>query len=71
MLHFHAADVQCDPTIPSSALLAPPVSSPCLDANEGIVLHATESSGCLTLQLCQTNQMWKGEPSELLVAKGY
>ena len=27
---FHAADVQRDPVIPSSALLAPLVSSPCL-----------------------------------------
>ena len=31
---FHAADVQRNPAIPSLALLAPPVSSPCLDANE-------------------------------------
>ena len=45
---------------------------PCLHlANEGIDLQATGSSGCLTLQLCQTNQMWIGEPSELLVEKGY
>ena len=69
--HFHTADVQRDPAIPSFALLAPSVSSPCLDANEGIDLRATESSGCLTLQLCQMNQMWKGESSELLVVKGY
>ena len=69
--HFHAADVQHDPASPSSALLAPPVSSSCLDANERIDLQAIGSLGCLTLQLCQTNQMWKGEPSELLVAKGY
>ena len=68
---FHDADVQRDPTIPSSILLAPSVSSPCLDVNEGINLQATGSSSCLTLQLCQTNQIWKGELSELLVAKGY
>ena len=68
---FHAADVQRDPVIPSSALLSPPVSSPCLDANEGIVLRETGSSGCLTLKLCQTNQMWKGEPLKLPVAKSY
>ena len=57
--------------MPSSALLAPLFSSPCLDANEGIDLRATESSGCLTLHSCQTNQIWKGEPLELLVMKGY
>ena len=68
---FHAANVQCDPTIPSFALLASPISSPCLDANEAINLWATGSLGFLTLQLCQTNRMWEGEPSKLLVAKGY
>ena len=68
---FHVVDVQRNPAIPSSTLLAPLVSSPCLDANEGIDLWATGSSGCLTLQLCQKNQMWKGELSELLAAKGY
>ena len=68
---FHVADVQRDPAIPSSALLAPPISSPCLYANEGIDLQSTGSSGYLTLQLYQMNQMWKGEPSDLLVAKGY
>ena len=68
---FHAADVQRDPAIPSSALLAPPVSSPCLDANEEINLWATGSSGCWLLQLCQTKQMWKREVSELLEAMGY
>ena len=52
-------------------MLAPPVSSPCLDVNEGIDLLATGSSGCLSSQSCQTNQMWKNELSELLVAKGY
>ena len=31
---FHAADVQRDPAISSSALPAPPISSPCLNANE-------------------------------------
>ena len=47
-----------------------PVSSPCLDANEGIDLQVTGSSGFLS-SLCYTNQMLKGEPLELLVAKGY
>ena len=68
---FHVANVQRDPTIPSSILLAPPVSSSYLDANEGIDLRATGSSSCLSSQLYQTNQMWKGELSELLVGKGY
>ena len=68
---FPATDVQRDPAIPSSILLAPPVSSPCLDTNEEIDLRATGSSSCWSLQLCQTNHMWGGESSELLVAKGY
>ena len=68
---FHIAGAQCDLVIPSSTFLAPPASSPCLDANEEIGLWATESPDCLTLQLRQTNLMWGGEPSELLVAKGY
>ena len=68
---FHAVDVQRDPEIPSSALLAPPVSSPCIDANEEIDLRATGSPGCWSLRMCQTKQMWKGESSELLEAMGY
>ena len=68
---FHVASAQRDPIIPSSALLVPLVSSPYLDVNEGIGLQATKSPDCSTLQLCQTNKMWGGEPSELLVAKGY
>ena len=59
---FHAAGAQCDPTIPSSAFLVPPASSPYLDANEEIGLQVIESSDCLTLQPCQTNKMWGGEP---------
>ena len=66
---FHAADVQLDPTIPSSVLPAPLVSSPCIDANEEIDLQATGSPGRWSLHLCQTNRMWGGEPSELL--EGY
>ena len=69
--HFHAEDVQRDPVIPLSTLPSPLVSSPCLNANEGIDLQAIGSSDCLTLELGQTDQIWKGEPSELLVAKGY
>ena len=67
---FYAASAQRDPAIPSSALLVPPTFSPYLDANEEIGLRATKSLDCLILQLCQTNQMWGGEPSKLLVAKG-
>ena len=44
--HFHAADVQRDPAIPSSILPAPPVSSPCLGANEEIDLQAIGSPSC-------------------------
>ena len=43
----------------------------CLDANEGIDLRVTRSPGCWLLQLCQTKQMWKGEPSKLLEATSY
>ena len=52
----HCASAQHDPTIPSSALLAPPASSLCLDANEEIDLRAIGLLDCLTLQLCQMNQ---------------
>ena len=68
---FHATGAQHDPAIPLAALLVPPVSSPYLDANEEIGLQVIESPNFLTLQLCHTNQMWGGKPSELLVAKGY
>ena len=37
---FPAADVQCDPAILLSVLPAPPISSPCLDANEETDLQA-------------------------------
>ena len=68
---FHTTDVQRDPAIPSPVLPAPLVSSLCLDANEEICLQATRSPSCWSLHLCQTNQMRGGEPSGLLVAKGY
>ena len=68
---FHVADVLCDPLIPSFVLSAPPFSSLYLDTNEKIDLQAIGSLGCWSLHLCQTNQMWGGEPSELLVAKDY
>ena len=69
--HFHAAGAQRDLAVPLSALLFPPAFPPYLDANAGIGTRPTKSPDCSTLQLCQTNQMWGGEPSELLVAKGY
>ena len=68
---FNVVGAQRNPVIPSSALFIPPASSPYLDADEEIDLRATKSPDCLTLQLCQTNQMWRGEPSKLLVAKDY
>ena len=40
----HAAGVQHDPVTPSSALLALPISFPCLDANGGTDLLAIGSS---------------------------
>ena len=68
---FYAANVQRDPSIPSSVLSAPHVSSPCLGANEEIDLRATGSPSCWSFHLHQTNQMWGEEPLELLVAEGY
>ena len=35
---FHVAGDQCDLAVPSSSLLVPPASSPCLDANAEIGL---------------------------------
>ena len=67
----HTACAHRDPTVPSSAFLVPPISSPYLDVNAGIGPQATKSLGCSILQLCQTNQTWGGEPPELLVAEGY
>ena len=43
---FHAASVQRDPVIPSSALLVPPASSLYLDASARISLRGTESPDC-------------------------
>ena len=68
---FHAVGAQRDPAVPSSALLVPLASSPYLVANAGIGLRVIESPDYSTLKLCQTNQMWGGESSELLVAKSY
>ena len=58
---FYVVVVERDPAIPSSVLPASPVYSPCLDANEEFNLRAIRSSGCWSLPLCQTNQMWGGE----------
>ena len=44
--YFHAAGAQRVFVIPSFVLLAHPVSSPYLDANEEIVLQAIGSLGC-------------------------
>ena len=43
---FHTAGAQRVPTIPSFVSLAPPVSSPYLEANEEIDLQAIGSLGC-------------------------
>ena len=55
---FPTVDVWHDPAIPSSVLLAIPISSQCLDANEETDPRATRSLGCWSLHLCQTNQIW-------------
>ena len=39
---FSRCRCSCDPAIPSSTLLAPPVSSPCLDTNEGTDLQVLD-----------------------------
>ena len=56
-----SASVRRGLAAPSSALLTPPISSPCSDANGGIGPLAIGSSDLLTLQLPWTNQTWKGE----------
>ena len=68
---FPVVDVHINPSLPSSVLPAPPVSSLCLDTNKETNLRATGSQDCWSLHLCHTNHMWGGEPSKLLVAKGY
>ena len=67
---FPTTDVWRNPILSSYVLLALPISSPCLDANEEIGPRVTGSPGCWSLHICQTNQMWVWESSELLVAKG-
>ena len=52
----HVAGVQHDLVTPSSVLLVPSVSSPCLGVNGGIDFLAIGSSGCLTSRLPRTNQ---------------
>ena len=68
---FHTTIVQRNLAIPLSILPSFLVPSPCLDANKEIDLRVTGSLGCWSLQLCQTNRMWGGELSELLMTKGY
>ena len=63
--HSHATNDQHDLATPSSVLLVPPAFSPYLDTNGGIDLLEIGSLECLTLQLPQTNQMWKGESTEV------
>ena len=53
--HSPAAIVQHEFVTPSSILLAPLISSPCLDANGGINLLAIRSSDWLTLRLPREN----------------
>ena len=65
----HVVSVQPGPATPSSASFVPPVSSLCLDTKRGIDPMVIGSSGCLTLQLLQMNQTWKGELTELPVKK--
>ena len=55
--HFPTTIVRHELITLSSALLAPPVSSPCPDANRGIDLLAIRSSDWLTLRLPRKNWM--------------
>ena len=59
------------PAIPSFVSLAQPASSPYLNANEEIDLLAIGSLGCKPLHRCQMDQVWAGEPLDLLAAEGY
>ena len=66
--HYTCSTQSCNSPI---CLTCSSYFSPCLNANKEICLRATESLDCLTLQLCQKNQMWGGETLELLVVEGY
>ena len=69
--HSPTANIRCGLPAPSSVLLAPPISSPCLDASGGIDLLAVGSLDWLTLRLLRANQMWKGESSKFPMMEGY
>ena len=60
-----AASVRRGRTAPSFALLAPPVSFPCPNANGGISPLAIGLPNWLTLRLPRMNQTWKGESTEV------
>ena len=63
--HSPTASIRRGLATPSFALLAPSVSSPCLDANGGISPLVIGSSDWLKLWLPWTNQRWKGECAEV------
>ena len=63
--HSPAVSVRHSLAAPLFALLVPLISSPCPNANGGIDPLAIGSSDWLTLRLPRTNQMWKGESTEV------
>ena len=69
--HYFAVSLQHVFATPSSFLLVPLAFSPCPDANGRIDFLTTRSSGCMTLRLPRTNQMWNGGSIELQVTEGY
>ena len=69
--HSPTASIRCGLAAPSSVLLAPPVSSPCPDANGGIDPLVIGSLDWLTLWLPRMNKMWEEGSVELQVMKGY
>ena len=58
--HSHAASVQRELVTPAFVSLAPPASSPSLDANGETDLHVFDASDCSTLQLLQLDRVQKG-----------
>ena len=63
--HSPTTSIRCGLAAPSSVLRAPPVSSPCPDANGGIDPLMIGSLNWLTLWLPRMNQMWEEGSVEL------
>ena len=68
--YSHAASVQRELVTPAFVSLAPPASSPSLDANGETDLHVFDASDCSTLQLLQLDRVQKGGVERVLGNRG-